>query len=79
MNTAMWEHPVTAEHLRKIGEEWGIINKGWFDVLRPVEKELACGDTGSGAMKDWREIVEFVEGMMDLELRVADGSKGSGG
>jgi phosphopantothenoylcysteine decarboxylase len=79
MNTAMWEHPVTAEHLRKIGDEWGTSNKGWFKVLRPVEKELACGDTGSGAMKDWREIVEVVEGMMDLEPRAADGSKGSGG
>ena len=79
MNTAMWEQPVTAEHLRKIGEAWGIHNEGWFDVLRPIEKELACGDTGSGAMKDWREIVEFIKVSMDLEPRTANGSNENGG
>lgn len=30
----------------------GVKNGGWIEVLKPVEKELACGDTGVGAMRD---------------------------
>ncbi|KAF2479839.1 phosphopantothenoylcysteine decarboxylase [Neohortaea acidophila] len=66
MNTAMWNHPVTAKHLKVLGEEWGVEAGGWIDVLRPVEKELACGDTGSGAMRDWKEIVAHVESKLGL-------------
>lgn len=61
MNTAMWSHPVTAKQLAVLEEEWGVGNGGWFEVLRPVEKMLACGDTGSGAMRDWKEIVGVIE------------------
>jgi len=43
-------------------QEWD-----WFKVLRPVEKELACGDTGSGAMKDWKEIVAVIEDTLSLK------------
>ena len=57
MNTAMWNHPVTASHLRMLSEEWSVERGGWFEILRPIEKELACGDTGSGAMHDWKGIV----------------------
>ena len=35
--------------------------EGWFEVLKPVEKELACGDVGDGAMRDWKEIVQIIE------------------
>ena len=73
MNTAMWDHPVTGEHLRKLSETWGVKNGGWFDVLRPVEKELACGDTGSGAMKDWKEIVASIEDAFGLVREHANG------
>ncbi|KAK3060651.1 hypothetical protein LTR53_020045, partial [Teratosphaeriaceae sp. CCFEE 6253] len=41
MNTAMWHHPITAEHLRRLEIDWSVRNGGWFDVLRPVEKQLA--------------------------------------
>ena len=61
MNTAMWNHPVTKKHLDTLSSEWSVQNDGWFEVLRPIEKELACGDTGSGAMCDWREIVAAIE------------------
>jgi phosphopantothenoylcysteine decarboxylase len=61
MNTAMWSHPVTAKQLKVLEEEWGVGNGGWFEVLRPVEKMLACGDTGSGAMRDWKGIVGVIE------------------
>jgi phosphopantothenoylcysteine decarboxylase len=66
MNTAMWGHPVTARHLDVLEKEWGVANGGWFEVLRPVEKRLACGDTGAGAMRDWKEIVGVVEERLGL-------------
>lgn len=78
MNTAMWEHPATAKHLRVLEEEWGVKDdgkvadaaeqgNGWIEVLRPVEKNLACGDTGSGAMREWKEITRVIEARLGLE------------
>jgi len=58
MNTAMWRHPLTALHLRAPYDNEFY---HWFDVLRPVEKELACGDTGDGAMCDWKKILATIE------------------
>lgn len=70
MNTAMWRHPVTGRQVRMLEEEWGVKEGeeggGWFEVLRPVEKELACGDVGDGAMRDWREIVEVIRERVKL-------------
>jgi phosphopantothenoylcysteine decarboxylase len=45
------------------------LEKRWLTVLRPTEKELACGDVGDGAMMDWREIVEHVERYLDLDSK----------
>ena len=63
MNTAMWRHPITKKQLRVLEEDWGVggKNDGWVEVLRPIEKELACGDVGDGAMKDWKDIVSVTE------------------
>ncbi|KAK2757208.1 hypothetical protein FQN54_004722, partial [Arachnomyces sp. PD_36] len=68
MNTAMWLHPVTGGQMRVLREEWGVKGgegegegKGWVTVLEPMEKGLACGDVGVGAMMDWREIVRVIE------------------
>ena len=58
MNTAMWRHPITAKQVRTLEEEVGW--REWVRVLRPTEKELACGDTGDGAMMDWSEIVQIL-------------------
>ncbi|KAK6400020.1 hypothetical protein LTR95_019359 [Oleoguttula sp. CCFEE 5521] len=69
MNTAMWTHPVTAKQISVLEQEWGVDKGGWFEVLRPVEKTLACGDTGSGAMRDWKEIVSIVEGRLRLSSK----------
>ena len=66
MNTAMWNHPVTKKQVNVLDEEWGARNGGWFEVLMPMEKELACGDVGGGAMKDWKEIVEVVRDRLGL-------------
>lgn len=68
MNTAMWLHPITARQIRVLSEDWGVreagdgsVESGWFEVLRPQEKSLACGDVGDGAMKEWSEIVRIIE------------------
>ncbi|KAI1816264.1 putative flavoprotein [Poronia punctata] len=46
---------------------------GWFEVLRPKSKVLACGDTGDGAMIEWTQIVTVIEERLGLE--VGDGSR----
>lgn len=66
MNTAMWAQPVTRAHIAVLDGEWGVANGGWFEVLRPVEKGMACGDSGSGAMREWKEIVAVVEERLGL-------------
>ncbi|MCJ1389228.1 hypothetical protein MMC18_002084 [Xylographa bjoerkii] len=66
MNTAMWRHPVTGRQVGVLEGEWCVGRGGWVEVLRPVEKELACGDVGDGAMRDWREVVEVIEERLGL-------------
>ncbi|CAG8898660.1 unnamed protein product [Penicillium egyptiacum] len=70
MNTAMWRHPVTAQHIRLLDVEWGVSKgeeTGWFEVLQPQSsKVLACGDVGSGAMLEWTEIVKVIEDRLGL-------------
>lgn len=46
--------------------ESGVVHHGWFEVLRPIEKSLACGDVGSGAMIEWTEIVKVVKQRLGL-------------
>ncbi|KAI0197480.1 putative flavoprotein [Astrocystis sublimbata] len=41
---------------------------GWFEVLRPQSKVLACGDAGDGAMLEWTEIVGVIEERLGLGL-----------
>ncbi|KAK3686322.1 hypothetical protein LTR37_019912 [Vermiconidia calcicola] len=67
MNTAMWAHPVTSKHLDVLSREWGVEYGGWFEVLWPIDKGLACGDTGSGAMREWKEIVAAIETKFGLD------------
>ncbi|KAJ6631218.1 flavoprotein, partial [Mycena sp. CBHHK59/15] len=40
MNTLMWEHPLTAEHLRVVRD---VVR---YTVVGPIGKRLACGDMG---------------------------------
>jgi phosphopantothenoylcysteine decarboxylase len=54
MNTQMYLHPLTEEHLAKL-REWG-----WVRILKPVEKLLACGDLGVGGMMEVPDIVAAV-------------------
>lgn len=54
MNTNMWNHPITKEHLDKISS-WGI------KIVPPVEKTLFCGDTGIGAMANVEDIIKIIK------------------
>jgi phosphopantothenoylcysteine decarboxylase len=40
MNTLMYEHPLTADHLKIVRELIG------YQVIGPMSKALACGDVG---------------------------------
>ena len=53
MNTKMWENPPTGDHL-----DWMVENG--ILVILPVEKKLACGDVGIGAMCPHEAIVTLV-------------------
>lgn len=53
MNTLMWENQITQQHIVQVKEARAII-------VPPVEKMLACGDVGKGAMADIADIVEKV-------------------
>jgi phosphopantothenoylcysteine decarboxylase len=72
MNTAMWKHPITARQIRVLEEEWGG-EEGWFEVLHPIEKTLACKDVGTGAMMEWTMIVEVIEESLGLAYQGANG------
>lgn len=41
MNTLMFEHPLTEQHLRTLKEVIG------YNIVGPIGKKLACGDIGS--------------------------------
>lgn len=57
MNTAMWLNPVVQ---RNMG--W-LRDLGSFHFVDPVEKRLACGDVGVGAMADASTILNHLETM----------------
>lgn len=59
MNTHMFEHPATDEHLATLNRWYPR-----FKVIPPVEKRLACGDTGIGAMADLVIITFEVQKLM---------------
>lgn len=55
MNTVMWENPAVRRNVGLLGET------GRLSVVGPSEKELACGETGSGGLAEVADIVETVE------------------
>ncbi len=66
VNTA---RPITKTQLRVLEEDWGSggEEEGWVEVLRPIERELACGDVGDEAMREWKDIVSVIEQQLDLD------------
>ncbi|SPC63994.1 related to Phosphopantothenoylcysteine decarboxylase [Ustilago sp. UG-2017b] len=64
MNTLMYLHPLTSLHLATVRQVLG------YEVMPPIEKKLACGDLGTGAMVEWSDIVGLVVdrfGLVKLE------------
>ncbi len=55
MNTAMWENPAVRANLDTLA--------GWerFHIVEPVEKTLACGETGQGALALEADIIAAIE------------------
>lgn len=37
-----------------------------YQIVNPISKKLACGDTGIGAMAEYIYISEYVLGLLDL-------------
>lgn len=50
-------------------KDWDVDKEhdGWIELLRTVEKTLACGDAGDGAMREWSEIVSVTEERLNLK------------
>ncbi|KAK4104629.1 flavoprotein [Parathielavia hyrcaniae] len=80
MNSAMWRNPITAKQIRMLSDDWGVKENvsvtggprsitGWFQVLTPISKTLACGDTGDGAMASVESICEAIERTLDLNTQ----------
>ena len=70
MNTAMWDHPITASKLdvircfaRSRGTDGLSANSGdhVVVVIKPAVKKLACGDVGAGALAELDDIVGEVQ------------------
>lgn len=58
MNTVMWQSPFTPKHLAEL-TSLGV------QVVGPISKTLACGDTGVGAMAEPSDIAaRCVEALM---------------
>ncbi|XP_068927243.1 phosphopantothenoylcysteine decarboxylase isoform X4 [Petaurus breviceps papuanus] len=54
MNTAMWEHPITGQHVEQL--------KGFgYTEVPCVAKKLVCGDEGLGAMAEVKTILGKVK------------------
>ena len=53
MNTVMWNKPVVQGHIRVLSERGA-----W--IISPVEGNLACGETGVGAMQDPEQIAALI-------------------
>ena len=62
MNTMMWESPFTQKHLETLVELGGgtMDNQKRVQIIGPVEKTLACGDVGNGAMASPEDIARLV-------------------
>ncbi|XP_029337608.1 phosphopantothenoylcysteine decarboxylase isoform X2 [Mus caroli] len=57
MNTAMWEHPLTAQQVAQL-KAFGYVE------IPCVSKKLVCGDQGLGAMAEVETIVAKVQAVL---------------
>lgn len=75
MNTMMWESPFTRKHLATLVELGGgtMDDQNRVVIVGPVEKTLACGDVGNGAMAAPADIMKMVEKLGD-DIRASAGT-----
>jgi phosphopantothenoylcysteine decarboxylase/phosphopantothenate--cysteine ligase len=55
MNTEMWNHPRTVEHVAALGR------RDHIELINPTEGLLACGDIGKGKFPDVNAVVDFID------------------
>jgi len=55
MNTEMWMHPVVQRNLGWLAE------LGRYTIVEPVEKRLACGDFGAGAVAAPEDVLAAIQ------------------
>jgi phosphopantothenoylcysteine decarboxylase len=65
MNTAMWEHPASRLHIGQLIQ--------WFECehVPPVIKDLACGETGEGAMAHASSIADATHKRLKWQFPLA--------
>ncbi|MFA5021117.1 MAG: flavoprotein [Patescibacteria group bacterium] len=63
MNTEMWIDPITQIQINSLAFPISVSGHLRFDlhVVEPIEKRLACGDVGKGAMAKLDDIVSVVD------------------
>jgi phosphopantothenoylcysteine decarboxylase len=75
MNTAMWDHPLTATQLQTVQSFWKTDtqqanssfpnasedNNSGVVVVQPQVKTLACGELGNGALAPVNDILDAVQ------------------
>ncbi|XP_037110885.1 phosphopantothenoylcysteine decarboxylase isoform X1 [Syngnathus acus] len=54
MNTAMWQHPITAQQVDRL-KEFGYVE------IPCIAKKLVCGDKGKGAMAEVSTIISVIK------------------
>lgn len=68
MNTAMYDHPLTANQLETIQKFWNNEKEPGGSnnviVISPQIKTLACGEVGNGALASVDQILASVEGAL---------------
>lgn len=84
MNTLMWQHPLTARHLRQLAADAGAAANEqltldelveWINrrgarlrIVPPQNKLLACGDVGVGALAPLEQIVAVVQQLLGSKV-----------
>lgn len=82
MNTAMWEHPVTSQHLStfaSFGKNTVSSDLNRRDccedlvrIVEPQSKRLACGEVGVGAMAEVSSIVDIVRDVLVIHKSTSE-------
>jgi len=65
MNTLMWEHPITLQHVLTL-KDWDV------QFVGPVSKMLACNDEGMGAMAQIDDIAKALKDTLRWQFPLID-------